>query len=139
VYKPVPVHDVETQFARSARLTCFVLAAAGLGLASDITNPVIWGLIFGGLTGVLNGYFLRNRLKSIGSLDDVEQAKGFLKVNYVSRLGLVVAVVFFASHVDFLSVYSVGAGLLLVPCLTVIDAAVTLYRHFAARDAVDKI
>lgn len=137
--RPVPIHDVQAQFARSARLTYFVLAAAGLGLASDISNPVIWGLIFGGLTGVLNGYFLRNRLKSVGSLADTEQANAFLKQNYVSRLGLVVAVVFFAAHVNFLSVYGVGAGLLLLPCLTVIDAAVTLYRHSAARDAVDKI
>lgn len=138
MYKPVPINDINKQFSRSARLTLFVLAAAGLGLVKDAADPFIWGLIAGGLASILNAYFLRNRLLGLAEMGK-EQAKASLRQNFTTRMGLVVAVVFFASRVDFLSIYGVGAGLLLVPCLTVIDAAVTLYRHFAARDAVDKI
>lgn len=138
MYKPVPVHDVETQFARSTRFTCFVLAAASLAFLNDATNPLIWGLMAGGLTGILNAYFLRNRLKNM-SLADPKEAKGSLQQNCILRLGLVIAIIFFSCRVDFLSVYGVGAGLLLFPSITVIDAAITLYRHFAAHDAVDKI
>lgn len=138
MYRPLPINTVEKQFSRSARLTCFVLAVISLGLVNDIGDPLIWGIIVGGLTSILNAYFLRNRL--LGMLDmDKEGAKISLRQNFSMRMGLIIAVAFFAAQVDFLNMYGVGAGFLLVPCLTAIDAAVTLYRHFAARDAVDKI
>jgi len=138
VYKPLPINDVKKQFSRSARLTCFVLAVASLGLINNIADPFIWGMIVGGFTSILNAYFLRNRLLGMASMGK-DEAKISLRQNFTMRLGLIVAVAFFAGRVDFLDMYGVGAGFLLVPCLTVIDAAITLHRHFAARDAVDKI
>lgn len=136
--RPVPIHDIEKQFSRSVKLTCIVLVVSGLGLLVNPTDTLVWGFIVGGLTSILNAYFLRNRLLGLPQLGR-DQAKLSLRQNFTMRLGLVVAVIFFAAKADFLSIYGVGAGLLLVPCLTVIDAAFTLYRHFAARDAVDKV
>ena len=138
MYKPLPINPVDKQFSRSAKLTGIVLLAVSFGLTSDVTNPLIWGFIVGGLTSILNAFFLRNRL--LGMLvTDTQEAKKSLKQNFTMRMGLIVAVAFFAGNVDFLNLYFVGAGFLLTPCLTSIDAAVTLHRHFAARDAVDKI
>jgi len=138
IQKPIPINPVDIQFSRSAKLTGIVLLAAGLGLTTDIYNPMIWGFIVGGLTSILNAYFLRNRLLGMVATDK-EGAKKSLKQNFTMRMGLIIVVAFFAGNVEFLNLYFVGAGFLLTPCLTSIDAAITLQRHFAARDAVDKI
>lgn len=138
MYKPPPINELGMQFSRSARLACFVLAIVSFALVMNITDPFAWGFIVGGLVSVLNGYLLKLRLQGIMN-PEFSGFKGAIMQNFTMRYALIVLVLLFASRVEFLSIFGVGAGLLLMSALVVIDAIITLYRHFGTRDAVDKI
>lgn len=136
--KPTPLRDIEHQFARTIRFTVLILAVSCAGLFWNPRDPVIWGFVVGGLVGILNAFFLVRRMRRMVELRE-DKARAYMRHNFYTRMGLVIAVVFFASRVDFLSVYGVGAGLLLVSCVTVVDAVVTLNRYYAARNASDAV
>ncbi|MCF8011261.1 MAG: ATP synthase subunit I [Clostridiales bacterium] len=139
MYKPAPFNDLNTQFSRGARLTIAVLAVCSSGyLFKVIPNVFISGIIVGGVTSILNAYFLKNRLKMLVDFQKA-QARVFLRQNYYLRFLLIIVVLFFASRVDLLSILGVGAGLMLVPFIISVDAAVTLCRHLGVHDAVDKL
>ena len=142
--KPAPIRDIGEQFTRTTRITGVFGALLIPGTLLYPGDPLILGILVGAIFGLLNGYFLIRRVNVmadlvLGKKADHKQAKVFMQAGVWPRLGMIVAICAFASQADFLSVYGVGAGLLLPTAITVVDANLALYRHRSARDAVDKI
>jgi len=142
--RPAPIRDIGVQFTRTTRVMGVLGALLVPGTIMYPGDPLILGILVGAIFGLLNSYFLVKRVKTLADLvlnkkADQKKAKIFMQAGAWPRLGMTVAICAFASQVDFLSVYGVGAGLLLPTVITVVDANLALYRYYAARDAVDKI
>lgn len=144
LYKPEPIRNIDQQLTRTTRAMVLIVVILLPVLIISHGHPLILGLIVGGVFGILNGFFLVRRMNMLVDLlkeRDVDQkkAKAFMRGGFYPRIGMVVGIIFLASQVDFISVYGVGAGLLVPTAITVMDANVVLYRYYTARNAVDKI
>lgn len=142
--RPAPVRNINHQFTRTTRITGLVGALMIPGTILYPGEPLILGFLVGAVFGLLNSFFLVRRINTLAELTlnkkaDQKQAKVFMRAGAWPRFGMVVAICAFASQVDFLSVYGVGAGLLIPTAITVVDANLALYKYYAARDAVDRI
>ncbi len=149
MHKPAPIRDINLQYTRTTRITGLILALTVPGLIISPGDPLILGFIVGGIFGIINCYFLVRRmhmlvemtrqLRTLTDKTEQKKARAFMRQGFYPRMGMIIGVIFLASRIDFISVYGVGAGLLVPTLITIVDANVALYRHFAARDAVDKI
>jgi len=142
--RPAPIRSLKQQFTRTARVMGLLGALALVGMFLYPGEPLFPGFVAGALFGVLNIFFLTRRISTLADLMlkqkvGAKKAKAFMQAGVWSRFGMVVAICFLASRVDFLSVAGVGAGLLLPTVITVIDANLALYRYYAAANAVDKL
>ncbi len=142
--RPAPIRDIGEQFTRTARVMGVLGALLVPGTILYPGNPLILGILVGAIFGLLNSYFLVRRINTLADLvlnkkADQKKAKIFMQAGVWPRLGMTIAICAFASQVDFLSVYGVGAGLLLPTAITVVDANLALYRYHSVRDAIDKI
>lgn len=142
--EPTPIRDIELQYVRTTRITALVAALTLPGLLVNPGDALILGFIVGSIIGIINCYFLVKRMRMLVELilkqnADQKQAKMFMRSGFYPRLGMIVAVIYFASKIDFIDVYGVGAGLLIPTLITIVDANIALYKYFAARNAVDKI
>ena len=142
--EPTPIRDIELQYVRTTRITALVAALTLPGLLVNPGDALILGFIVGSIIGIINCYFLVKRMRMLVELilkqnADQKQAKMFMRSGFYPRLGMIVAVIYFASKIDFIDIYGVGAGLLIPTLITVVDANIALYKYFAARNAVDKI
>ena len=138
MYKPNPIREIDEQFRRTAVITGIILTAAATLLIWDSRDPFIWGFLLGGVFGIINARFLVNRMHMLAGLSQ-KQANMFMRHGFYFRMTLIIAVAYLASRTEALSLFGVGAGLLLTTVVTVVDAAIALRRYFAARDAVDRI
>jgi len=145
LYKPAPIRNIEQQLTRTTRIMVMVLILTLPGLIINPGDTLILGFIVGGIFGIINGYFLVKRMNSLVDLMrqkesiDRNKAKAFMRAGFYPRMGMIIGIIALASRVDFISVYGVGAGLLVPTVITVVDANIALYRYYTARDAVDKI
>lgn len=142
--RPAPIRSINEQFSRTTRIMGLIGALTVPGTFIFPGDPLILGFLVGAIFGLLNGYFLVRRVNTLADLAlnkqaDRKRAKVLMRAGVWPRLGMTVAICAFASQVDFLSVYGVGAGLLIPTVITVVDANLALYRYYAARDAVDRI
>ncbi|WP_027364374.1 ATP synthase subunit I [Desulfotruncus alcoholivorax] len=141
---PTPIRDIDLQYARTTRITALIAVLTLPGLIVNPGDTLILGFIVGSVAGIVNCYFLVRRMRMLVELvlqknAGQKQAKMFMRAGFYPRLGMIVAVIYLASKVDFINVYGVGAGLLIPTLITIVDANVALYKYFAARNAVDKI
>lgn len=143
--RPAPIRNIEQQLTRTTRVMGLVLILTLPGLIINPGDTLILGFIVGGIFGILNGYFLVKRMNALVDLmrqkEDINKnkAKAFMRAGFYPRMGMIIGIIALSSRIDFISVYGVGAGLLVPTVITVVDANMALYRYYTARDAVDKI
>jgi len=144
LYKPAPIRSIDIQMKRTALFMGLIILCTIPGLVVSPGDPLIFGFILGSIGGLLNGYLLTRRMRVLfDTMAKVgmsqAKAKSFARAGFVPRFLLVVCIIALASQTDFISIYGVGAGLLIPTLITVADANIALYRYFSARDAVDRI
>ncbi|WP_194174964.1 ATP synthase subunit I [Desulfofundulus thermobenzoicus] len=123
------IPELDNQLKRTLRITGGLLVLTALAVAASPRDPLAWGLLLGLLTGMYNTYSLALRIGRLGGLSR-QSARGYMRQGLVMRLALVAAVVLVAGRVTGVNILWLGAGMLLVPCITAVDAAV-----FAARQS----
>lgn len=137
--------NIDLQYKRTVSFTALIALLSLPGFIINPWDPVILGFVLGSIVGVINANFLVRRMRGLTQLAlekeglDQAKAKMYMRVGFYPRMGMIIAVVFLASKISFISLYGMGAGLLLPTLVTVVDANVALYRYFAARNAADKI
>ncbi len=144
MYRPAPIRNIDEQLKRTTGFTGFILVLTLPGLLMNPGDTLIPGFIVGGIFGIISCILLVKRMNMLIDLmkqTDINQqkAKAFMRAGFYPRMALMVGIIALAGKVDFLSIYGVGAGLLVPTVITVVDANIALYRYYAARDAVDKI
>ncbi len=144
MYKPAPIRNIDEQLKRTTGIMGFILVLTLPGLIMNPGDALILGFIVGGIFGIISCILLVKRMNMLIELmkqTDINQqkAKAFMRAGFYPRMALIVGIIALASQVDFLSIYGVGAGLLVPTVITVVDANIALYRYYTARDAVDKI
>ncbi len=145
MYKPAPIRNIDEQLKRTISIMGFILLLTLSGLIINPGDPLILGFIIGGIFGIISCILLVRRMNMLIELmtqTDISQqkAKAFMRAGFYPRMALIVGIIALASRVDYLSIYGVGAGLLVPTVITVLDANLALYRYYTApRDAVDKI
>ncbi|WP_347489368.1 ATP synthase subunit I [Desulfoscipio sp. XC116] len=142
--RPAPIRNIDQQLTRTTRIMGFIILLTLPGLIISPGDALILGFIVGGIFGIINCIFLVKRMNMLVQLmkeTDIGQkkAKAFMRAGFYPRMALIVGIIALAGRVDFLSIYGVGAGLLVPTVITVLDANLALYRYYTARDAVDKI
>ncbi|WP_041285041.1 ATP synthase subunit I [Desulfoscipio gibsoniae] len=142
--RPAPIRNIDQQLTRTKRFMILVIILTLPGLIINPGDTLILGFIVGGIFGIINCILLVKRMNSLMELmkqTDINQkrAKAFMRAGFYPRMALIVGIIALAGRVDFLSIYGVGAGLLVPTVITVVDANLALYRYYTARDAVDKI
>jgi len=144
LYKPAPIRNIDEQLKRTTGIMGFILLLTLPGLVMNPGDSLILGFIVGGIFGIISCILLVRRMNMLIELmkqTDINQqkAKAFMRAGFYPRMALIVGIIALAGQVDFLSIYGVGAGLLVPTVITVVDANIALYRYYTARDAVDKI
>ncbi len=144
MYKPAPIRNIDEQLKRTTGIMGFILLLTLPGLIMNPGDSLILGFIVGGIFGIISCILLVRRMNMLIELmkqTDINQqkAKAFMRAGFYPRMALIVGIIALAGQVDFLSIYGVGAGLLVPTVITVVDANIALYRYYTARDAVDKI
>jgi len=145
LYKPEPIRNIDEQLKRTTVIMGVIMLLTLPGLINNPGDKLILGFIVGGIFGIISCILLVRRMNMLIELmkqTDIKQqkAKSFMRAGFYPRMALIVGIIALASRVDFLSIYGVGAGLLVPTVITVLDANLALYRYYTApSDAVDKI
>lgn len=124
--------DFDGQLARTLRISGFLLVFFCLALVSRPKDPVIWGFLVGTTAGMWNAFFLGKRLRAIVDMA-VPKAKAQMKIGFVLRISIVVAVLFFVARTGWINLYVAAVGLFIVPCIFAFGAVGVSLRE--AREA----
>ncbi|SHJ23756.1 ATP synthase subunit I [Desulfofundulus thermosubterraneus] len=122
-----PVPELDNQLKRTTRITGGLMTLVLLAIAANPGDSLAWGLFLGLATGLYNTISLALRIKRLGS-QDRSGARSYMRQGLIMRLALVAVVVLLAGRVAHVNVYWLGAGLLAVPCITAVDAALRAAR-----------
>jgi len=139
MYKPhPPMRDIDEQFKRTAVMTGMILVAASTLLVWDAHNSFVLGLLLGGVGGLFNAHSLIRRMNMMMGFEP-KHANTFMKHGCYLRMGFIIALAFIASRTEALSLFGLGAGILMVTLITATDSLLYLRRYFAAQGVVDRM
>lgn len=127
------MRDFELLVKKTFILAGFLLVVVGMIILLGYRTPVLLGGLTGTAVSIWSGFFLAARLKKMPS-QKPQTARASMQVGFVFRFGLILAVLYLASRVDWLSITGVALGIFAVPVIsTWIVAASLLKEQLAAR------
>lgn len=131
--KSVP--ELDNQLRDVLKYSGCILAGICLGLFFYPSDGMLWGIAVGLATGIYNSIMLAVRLVRLPDLS-LEKGKKHMKKGAAIRLAMIVAVLFFVStRLTFVSLYGVGAGLLVPYCVSTIIGGVETFRRCRQSEA----
>lgn len=125
IYK---ARSVEMQLRR----TILFSGSIAFGLALTIMyqpHPFRNGLLLGIIVGIVYTYLLFNRLIRTTHMP-ANKAVAFMRVGYVMRLILVMAVMYLTISTPLLDIYGVAFGLFIAPIISVVDFNISLIKDY---------
>lgn len=132
--KSVP--ELDRHLARTVRVTILFMLGMALGLIFDPGDPVIWGLLLGGCVGIFNAYALTRRVKKVDLMDQ-RNARRFMTWGMAARMALVGSVVLLAGKLTTVSIFGIGAGLLLPSAISISLSVVDSIREARRSNALE--
>ncbi|MFZ5597555.1 MAG: ATP synthase subunit I [Bacillota bacterium] len=106
------------------------MAGVFLALFFYPADGMLWGIAIGTATGMYNCFMLVVRIKRLPDLS-LEKGKKHMKRGMVIRLSMVMAVLFLVTtRLPHVSLYGVGAGLLIPYCISTIVGVVDTVRQY---------
>jgi len=124
--------NFDGQLVRTLKISGFILVFFCLSLVYRPEDPVAWGFLVGIVAGMWNAFFLSRRLHAIVDMA-APRAKAQMRVGFVLRITIILAVLFFVARTDWINIYAAAAGLFVVPCVFTFGAVGVLIRE--AREA----
>jgi len=125
IYK---ARSVEVQLRRTVLFTGSI--AFGLALSTLYQpDPFRSGLLLGSVVGIVYIYLLFNRLIRIDSMA-ADKAVAFMRMGFVMRLTLIMAVMYLAISTPLLDIYGVAFGLFIAPIISVLDFNISLIKDY---------
>jgi len=79
-------------------------------------TPVLLGGLTGTAVSIWSGFFLASRLKKMPS-QKPQTARASMQVGFVFRFGLILATLYAASRLEWLSIFGVALGIFTVPVI----------------------
>ncbi|MCL5056406.1 MAG: ATP synthase subunit I [Actinobacteria bacterium] len=131
--KPIP--ELDNQLRNVLKYSGCILVGIGLGLFFYPSDGMLWGLAIGLGTGIYNSIVLAVRIKRLPDLSP-EKGNKHIKKGMAMRLTMIIAVLFFVStRLSFVSLFGVGAGLLVPYCVSTIAGVVDTIRGYRQSEA----
>ncbi|NTW05142.1 MAG: hypothetical protein HGA27_03350 [Peptococcaceae bacterium] len=133
------IPELDNQLKQTIKFSVYILAVACLFLGFDPRDGVLWGLIIGIIVGIYNSITLVKRIKYLPKLNP-ESAQKFMKVRFVFRMGLIMAVLFFLGRrLPFVSLLGVGAGILIPYYVSFSISVVETFKLYQDSRALRKL
>lgn len=127
-----PVPELDNQLKSVLKYSGLVMIGLCLALILYPGDTMLYGMITGLAVGIFNSVTLTKRIKKLSALLP-DAAKKHMKRGLTMRLGLIMMVLFFlVTRAPFVSLYGVGAGLLIPSTIAIILSMIetyTLYRQ----------
>ncbi|WP_066633991.1 ATP synthase subunit I [Desulfolucanica intricata] len=130
-----PIPDLDTQFSRTRRFTLILLALVCVGIIFTPGDTFLWGVVVGMLAGLVNAFLLTNRLRKM-VLFAPAKAKSFMQQGMGMRFIFIVVVLYVASNIPQVSLYGVGAGLMITPLVSIFDLSICAFKEAMASQAM---
>lgn len=124
--------DINTQIRRTTLFAGSFALGLSLSLIHDPASPFRWGLLVGTLVSIIYSFLIYNRLRHIGQLP-INKAVAFMRIGFVMRLTLVMAVLYLSISTDLIDIYGVALGLFIAPVISVIDFNFSLIKKYRAQ------
>ncbi|MHB8155837.1 MAG: ATP synthase subunit I [Desulfocucumaceae bacterium] len=129
------VPELDSQLRQVLKYSGFILIGICLGLFFYPEDAVLWGMVVGTATGIYNSIMLTIRIKRLPDLSP-EAAKKHMKKGLTMRLSMIMAVLFLVSQkLTFISLFGMGAGLLIPYCVSIIISVVENFRLYRQSEA----
>jgi hypothetical protein len=133
------IPELDNQLKQTVRFSLYILAVVCLFLGFDPRDGVLWGLVIGIVVGIYNSITLVKRIKYLPKLNP-ESAQKFMKVRFIFRLGLIMAVLFFLGRrLPFVSLLGVGAGILIPYYVSFSISVVETFKLYQDSKALRKL
>lgn len=127
-----PVPELDNQLKNVLRYSGLIMVGLCLGLFLYPGDTLLMGMIIGLAVGIYNSVTLAKRIKRLPEFHP-DAAKKYMKRGLTMRLGLIMITLFFVGRqFPQISLFSVGAGLLIPSCISIINSVIetyTLYRQ----------
>jgi hypothetical protein len=129
---------LDNQLKRVLKYSALVLAGICLALFFYPADGMLWGLAVGLATGIYNVVVLAIRIKRTLDLNP-EKGRKHMKKGIIVRFTMILAVLFLVSvRFPFVTIYGVGAGLLIPYCVSTILGVVDTFRLHRRTDGFRK-
>lgn len=123
-----PVPELDNQLRSVLRFSGCLLVGFCIALFIYPGDSVLWGLVVGMVTGIYNQVVLAKRIKRIPQLTP-GMARKHMNWGIAIRLTMIMAVLLLVSQrLPFISLFGVGAGILIPSCISVMVSVVETYR-----------
>lgn len=125
IYK---ARGVEVQLRRTMLFTGSIAFGLGLSVLYQ-PDPFRNGLLLGSIVGMVYMFLLFNRLIRTTHMAP-DKAVAFMRVGFIMRLTLVMAVMYLTISTDLLDIYGVAFGLFIAPIISVVDFNISLIKDY---------
>lgn len=133
-----PIIELDNQLKNVLRYSGYIMVGLCLGLILYPRDTLLMGMIIGIAVGIFNSVTLAKRIKRLPELRP-DAAKKYMKRGLTMRLGLIMMVLFFVGRqFPQVSLFSVGAGLLIPTCVSIIFSMVETYNQYRQSNALIK-
>ncbi|MFZ5591802.1 MAG: ATP synthase subunit I [Bacillota bacterium] len=122
------LEELDRQISVTLRACGLAILLLALPVAVWPQDGLLRGILLGLAAGTYNMYTLGNRVRQIAVLTG-DAAKGAMKRGLAMRLGLIVAVLYFAWQSGLFNLYGVGAGLLVPSLIATVSGIVLALRQ----------
>ncbi|KJS15129.1 MAG: hypothetical protein VR69_14620 [Peptococcaceae bacterium BRH_c4b] len=134
-----PVPELDNQLKIVLKYSGLVMIGLCLALILYPGDTMLYGMITGLAVGIFNSVTLTKRIKRLAYLHP-DAARKHMKRGLTMRLGLIMIVLFFlVREAPFVSLYGVGAGLLIPSAIAIILSMVETYTlHRQSNEFIKK-
>lgn len=132
------VSELDNQLKIVIKISGLMLAGICLALVLHSRDSVLFGMAVGIATGMYNSITLAKRIKRLPNFSP-DVAKKYMRKGLSLRLGLIMIVLFFTGNkLPFISLYGVGAGLLVPYAVSILVSMFDSFRLYRQSEAFIK-
>ncbi len=130
MFGSMPVPELDNHLRNILKYSGFIMIGLCLTLVFYPGDSLLYGMIIGLFMGIYNSITLANRIKRLPDLRP-DAAKKHMKKGLTMRLGLIMIVLFFlVEKFSFVSLFGVGAGLLIPSSISIILSMIQTYALY---------
>lgn len=130
MFGSTPVPELDNHLRSTLKYSGFIMIGLCLALVLYPGDTFLYGMVIGLALGIFNSVTLTQRIKKLPGLPP-DAARKQMKKGLVMRLGLIMIVLFFlVKKMPYVSLFGVGAGLLIPSCISIILSMIMTYTLY---------